>query len=203
MKKILYVVPILILLVSCTEKIDIDLNSADPQIVVEGSVATNGETTIIKLSNSVNFDESNNFPVVEGAFVELSDNLGNTELLDEISPGTYSTNSLTGIIGNTYYLSITKDNKTLTSSSRIPKQVAFDTLRVEKSNGTGGPGGMGSTTNYDVFVSYFDPGDETNYYRFVELVNGEIKSSYIFDDRLSNGNYTTSPLIRFNRNLSD
>jgi len=203
MKNTIYIIALLFLTISCTEKIDLDLNSSDPQIVVEGSVATNNETTVIKLTNSVNFDESNIFPAVQGANVVLSDNLGNSELLNEISPGVYATNTLTGIVGNTYYLSIAKDYKTLTSSSRIPKQVAFDTLRVEKSNGTGGPGGMGSTTNYDVFVSYLDPGEETNYYRFVEMVNGEIKSSYIFDDRLSNGNYTTSPLIRFNRKLSN
>ncbi|MEN8122318.1 MAG: DUF4249 domain-containing protein [Bacteroidota bacterium] len=202
MKKIIYLISALFLTISCTEEIDIDLNSSDPQIVVEGNLPNNGQPALIKLSKSVNFDENNDFPKVEGATVELSDNLGNSETLDEISPGLYSSNTLTGIAGNTYYLTVNKEDKTLKSHSTIPNQVPFERLIVEKSNGAGGPGGMGSTTNYDVFVVYNDPGSETNYYRFVEIINGEIKSSYIFDDRLNNGGKTKNPLISFNRNLN-
>ena len=192
----------MILTVSCTEKIDIDLNSSNPQIVIEGNVSTNGEETIIKLTNSVNFDESNDFPKVEGAIVELSDDLGNTEILNETSPGIYTSNTLTGVEGVTYYLSVQKDDKNLKSESTIPMQVPFDTLIVEKSNSTGGPGGMGPSTNYDVIVGFNDPESETNYYRFVELINGEIRSSYVFDDILINGNYSERPLMSFNRNLN-
>ncbi len=202
MKNILFIASILLLGISCTEEIDIDLNSSNPQIVVEGNVANNDETTIIKLSYSVNFDESNTFPKVEGAIVELSDDLGNMELLDEISPGVYSTNTLTGRIGGTYYLSVQKDEKILKSKSTIPDQVPFDSLIVEKSSGMEGPGGMGPSINYNIFVEYNDPENEINYYRFVELVNNEIKSTYVFDDRITNGSKTRSPLISFNRNLS-
>ena len=202
MKNIFFIVSILLLVVSCTEIIDIDLNSSDPQIVVEGIVTTNDETTIVKLSYSVNFDESNTFPKIEGAFVELSDDLGNVELLNEISPGVYSTNTITGRIGGTYYLTIQKDDKMFMSESTIPNQVPFDTLIVEKSSSTGGPGGMGSSSNYDIFVEYIDPENEVNYYRFVELVNNEIKSSYVFDDRITNGSKTIRPLMSFNRNLA-
>ena len=67
----------LMILSSCTEEIDIDLNSSDPQIVIEGSVSTAGES-LIKITESVNFDESNDFPKVRNAFVEISDNLGNS-----------------------------------------------------------------------------------------------------------------------------
>jgi len=202
MKNILLIILILLFSVSCTEVIDIDLNPADIQIVIEGSVTTNGEPAIIKLSNSVNFDESNIFTMVEGAIVELSDNLNNTELLNEISPGVYSTNTLTGSIGSTYYLSVQKDDRIFKSESTIPNQVLFDTLIVEKTDGMGSPGGMGSKTNYNVFVAYIDPRDETNYYRFVEINNSKIVSSYVFDDRLTNGKYSKRPLMSFNRNLS-
>jgi hypothetical protein len=36
----------LMILLSCTEEIDIDLNSSDPQIVIEGNVSTTGESVI-------------------------------------------------------------------------------------------------------------------------------------------------------------
>jgi len=204
MKNIIYIISILFLVVSCTEKIDIDLNSSDPQIVIEGSVSTN-EVTIIKLSNSVNFDESNTFPKVEGAIVELSDNLGHAEMLHELSPGMYSTSTLTGVVGGVYSLSVQKDGKILKSTSTIPNQVAFDTLIIIKTDetGGGGPGGMGKSSTHDLVVGYFDPADEVNYYRFVELVNGKMISSYVFDDRITNGSYTRNPLISFDRTLTN
>jgi hypothetical protein len=44
----------LMILLSCTEEIDIDLNSSDPQIVIEGSISTTGES-VIKISRISKF----------------------------------------------------------------------------------------------------------------------------------------------------
>ena len=74
---------------SCTKEIKIDLNSSDPQIVIEGSVPANGEKATIKISKSVNFDESNVFPEVRNAVVILNDNAGNSETLNVTTPGIY------------------------------------------------------------------------------------------------------------------
>jgi hypothetical protein len=119
------------ILSSCTEEIDIDLNSSDPQIVIEGSVSTTGES-VIKITKSVNFDESNDFPRVGDAFVEISDNLGSSEILLESSEGIYSSDSFTGVEGRTYTLSIQIGDKTFESVSNIPSHVSFDSLIVEK-----------------------------------------------------------------------
>lgn len=204
MKNLLFIIPILLLFVSCTEQIEIDLNSVDPQIVVEGGITTKNDETTIKLTNSINFDDSNDFPVVEDAVVEISDNLGNSELLNELLPGVYLTNELKATIGNTYYLTITKDDKVLKSNSTIPNQVPFDSLIVVEfdGSGTGGIHDHGESKTHDVFVAYNDPENEINYYRFIELKNDTIISSYIFDDRLTNGSYTKSSLMSFDRNLS-
>jgi hypothetical protein len=193
----------LLLLSSCTEKIDIDLNSSDPQIVIQGSISNSGLPSIISLTASVNYDESNDFPKVEGAMVSLNDNLGNSVVLPETSPGIYSTLTITGTIGNTYFLTVEADGKTLTSNSTVPNQVPFDSLIVEVNTSTGGGfGPNGESSSHYVKVQYQDPAEETNYYRFVEYVNGEFKKSYVYDDRLSNGLFVTQDLIRSDRNLS-
>jgi hypothetical protein len=185
---------------SCTEEIVIDLNSSEPQIVIEGSVSTTGES-FIKISESVNFDESNDFLKVRNAFVELSDNFGNSEILLESSEGIYSTTSFGGVEGRTYTLSIQVGDKTLESVSTVPNQVSFDSLIVRKGSAPGFPGAQENDLFYEVRVKYKDPVDEVNFYRFVEIVNNEITNSYVFDDRLNNGEYVTVPLLNFAREL--
>jgi hypothetical protein len=188
------------ILSSCTEEIDIDLNSSDPQIVIEGSVSTTGES-VIKITESVNFDESNDFPKVRNAFVEISDNLGNSEILLESSEGIYSTTSFGGVEGRTYSLNVQIDDKTLESVSNIPNHVSFDSLIVTKASVPGFPGAQENDLYYEVRVQYKDPADVVNFYRFVEIVNNEITNSYVFDDRLNNGEYVTVPLLNFSREL--
>ena len=190
----------LMILSSCTEEIDIDLNSSDPQFVIEGSVSTTGKS-VIKITKSVNFDESNDFPRVRNAFVEISDNLGNSEILLESTEGIYSTTTNGGVEGRTYSLSVQIDDKTLESVSRIPTQVSFDALIVSKASAPGIPGVQENDSTYQVRVQFNDPADEVNYYRFVEIVNNEITNTYVFDDRLNNGEYVTLPLLNFSRDL--
>ncbi|MGD9327334.1 MAG: DUF4249 domain-containing protein [Cyclobacteriaceae bacterium] len=195
-----FLIVTLMILSSCTEVIDIDLNSSDPQIVIEGSVSTKGES-VVKIAKSVNFDESNDFPKVQNAIVELSDNLGNSEILVESSEGIYSTTSLGGVEGRTYSLTVQTDDKYLESVSTIPNHVSFDSLIVTKASVPSFPGVQENELYYDVRVVYNDPIEEVNFYRFVETINNEIVRSYVFDDRLNNGEEVNVPLLDFSRQL--
>lgn len=193
----------LFLFSSCTKVIDIDLNSSAPQVVIEGNISNNGLPAIVKITESINFDESNDFPNIEGATVTLSDNLGGIEVLAETSPGIYTSSTMTGSIGNTYFLNVEFNGELLTANSTIPNQVPFDSLTVEvNTNSSGGFGPESQTSSHNVIIQYQDPVVEVNYYRFVEYVNGIFEQSYIFDDDLSNGLLVTRDLTRSDRDLS-
>ena len=71
------------------------MNSSEPQTVIEGNIGTTGDSTLIKITKSINFDESNNFPLVQNAIVTVSDDAGNSETLTEISAGNYSSSVFT------------------------------------------------------------------------------------------------------------
>lgn len=206
MKKILSIAIISVsLFTSCTEVIELDLNTSLTQTVIEGNIRTNGDSTLVKITQSVNFDESNNFPLVENAIVTVSDDAGNSETLIEKSPGNYSSSVFLGVSGRTYILNVDSEGKNFTSQSTIPTQVNFDSLIVEEvTGGGGGPGGGGgSGTSYRVTIQYTDPASEINYYRFVEYHNGEPQSNaFVFDDRLNNGNFVSTELVSFNRKLN-
>lgn len=166
---------------SCEKVIDIDLNSAAPKIVVEGSISDQAAPYSVKISKTVNFNEPNVFPPVSGALVSIYDDLGNHETLTETSAGTYIASTLQGVPGRTYTLNITDNGKNYSARSTMPQPVKIDTVY---SKNLSFPEGFGIT----VFVGFKDPPGYENYYRFIQIVNGIPKNTfYVISDQYQNG----------------
>jgi hypothetical protein len=178
---------------SCTEEIDIDLNSSDPQIVVEGTLNNLDNNAVVKLSKSVNFDQDNTFPPVEGATVMISDDEGNSFALSEDSPGVYTSQMVPVSIGETYYLNVLAEGKEFSAQSTMPTQAVFESLTIEESDFSFGQ----DETFYNLIVEYTDIANEENYYRFIEYLNGEYQASYVLDDRLYDGLTFSIDLLNF------
>src|ERR1700744_340542 len=90
-----YLIPMLLMLASfsCQKVIDLKLDNAAPQIVIEGNVVNvRGGTQTVVISRSVPFTNTNTFPPVSGATVTINDGKGNNYTLTEstTTPGTYS-----------------------------------------------------------------------------------------------------------------
>ena len=92
--------------VSCERVIQLDLKNSTPKIVIQGNIYDQPGPYIVKISNSVNFDASSNYPPVTGAKVVITDNVSQNETLTETTAGTYLTSKLRGIPGRTYSLSV-------------------------------------------------------------------------------------------------
>ena len=186
---------LLFLLSSCTEEISIDLNSADPQLVIEGNLVFGSDQAIIQITESVNFDADNSFPPVQDAFIEISDDKGNTLSGTEVSPGTYAVGPHAELKGNPNTLLVEADEQKYIAQSSMPEQVPFISLQAMKISGqeTEGGNGFRPIMNYNVIVTYADPANTDNYYRFIEYVNGKKSGEYLFSDRLTDG--VTEPII--------
>jgi hypothetical protein len=177
--KAIAAIVIIIVFSSCQKVINLDLNSASPQIVIEGNVYDQTGPYLVKISQTVNFDESNVYPPVTGATVEISDNAGNSEVLTESSSGTYITSALQGITGRTYTLSVTSKGKTYTATSTIPNPVNIDSIYLEKS--------MFGNEKF-VSVNFNDPANINNYYHLVEFINNKRQTGFnVTDDNLNQG----------------
>ncbi len=149
-----------LLFFSCQKVIDVDLNAAAPQIVIEGSVCDQPGPYYINLTQTVNFSETNSFPPVTGALVKITDNLGSTDILTELTPGSYASSSLQGLPGNTYTLSVASNGKNYSSVSAMPPPVDIDSLSISTvSNGFGGP-------RKRLVAHFHDPAGVANFYRF-------------------------------------
>ena len=174
---------------SCTKVVELDLKEFDIKIVIEGGVVDGSAINTITLTKNINFDQSNVFPNVTGAIVEISDDAGNSETLTETSPGVYQTTTLTGVQGRTYFLTISADGKNYTAQSTMPYKVNFDSLVVQNSLGFQGD------SVADIKPWYQDPVGIKNYYRYVRYLNGtRYKGSISVNDFFNDGAYSTLPL---------
>ncbi len=175
-----------LLLASCQKVVDINLNAAAPDIVIEGNITDQPGPYTVKISQSVNFDLPNVFPPVKGANVMISDNAGNSEMLKETSDGIYTTNTLQGVQGRIYTLVVTANGKTYSAISTMPSEVKIDTLRSSVSSSFRGG------TRIEINVIYHDPVGIANYYRFVEIINGKTSNNLMLSsDRLFDGGVIT------------
>jgi Domain of unknown function (DUF4249) len=197
MKKILALsaISIGLLFGSCQKVIEIDLNSKEPLIVIEGNISDQPGPYMITITNSVNFSDDNSFPAVSGAMVAVSDDLGNSETLTETSPGIYQTNSFQGLAGHTYYLNVTANGKSYTAESTMPNLVSLDSLVLESGANIGG------AVNY-VIPLWLDPLGMGNYYRCIEYINGvRVSGSFLYDDAFSDGLVNGQPLLDFSTEI--
>jgi hypothetical protein len=189
------VIGLVVFLSSCEKVINIDLESNEPLIMIEG-VVTDDPTipSTVKITKSVNFSESNNFPAVSNADVTILDDLGNAFVLSETSPGVYQNSSLVGVSGRTYYLTVYIDGKTYTSVSKMPQNVNLDTISVGEGMGPG------AEDLKSITPVYTDPVGKGNYYRFKLKKNSEMSSSILLaDDQAVDGGTNNTSL--FDQNL--
>src|SRR4051794_35684343 len=87
---------------ACEKVIQVDLNTAAPQIVIEGEITDSPGPYHVKISKTTNFSADNVFPAISRAVVKITDNTGQADSLIETSPGTYSSRTIKGKPGNTY-----------------------------------------------------------------------------------------------------
>jgi hypothetical protein len=179
----LWFLPVLIFS-SCQKVVNIDLNASNPNLVVEAYLSDQSLDTVF-LSKTINFDESNVFPPVSGASVIITDDAGNIHALQEFLPGTYLIPGIEGIPGRVYSLDIITDGVKYSAHCKMPEPVLIDSLFLQ----------TGYFGDKSINIRFRDTAGVNNYYRFVNVVNGEMDESiHITDDRLQDGNEITYPL---------
>jgi len=143
------------MLFSCSEIIDIELDSTYTRLVAEGAVTTDSLRHRVRLTTTADYFSNEPVPPVTGARVELASgaNVIRYEEIDSL-PGVYEAQqAFRGVIGNTYMLEISQvdmdgdgNEETYRAESTMPGGVRLDSV----------------TLNY--FTSYFASGYEVYMY---------------------------------------
>lgn len=177
---------------ACKKVVQVDLNTAAPQIVIEGEVTNLKDSCRVKITKTVTFSAGNTFPPVSGATVQVTDSTtGVRTLLTESSPGVYtSAGYYTGIPQHIYNLSVIAAGKEYRAISTMPLPVPLDSVTFAKNTD------FNNKKDINVVVNFQDPPGLGNYYQFTEFLNNKlIPNIFVFEDRLSDGKYIELPLF--------
>ncbi|RZA02926.1 MAG: DUF4249 domain-containing protein [Sphingobacteriaceae bacterium] len=179
-----------LLFTGCEKVIDLKLNNAAPQLVIEGNVTNQSAVHTVKISQSVPFTDSNKFPAVSGAVVTINDDRGNFYNLTETSPGIYSTPRFTGRTNYKYTLTVTVNGQTYTASSVMPPFVRFDNLTYKDS--------FFDSNKKIMTIHYQDPPNSANQYHYIIYIDGvQIKNNVLVNnDNFTNGRYVDEDLFQ-------
>jgi hypothetical protein len=134
-----------------------------------------------KITKSVSLSTTGNYPTIDNAVVTISDNAGNNETLTPQGNGLYRTNTLTGVIGRTYTLTVNAENQTYTAQSTMQQEVPFDSIKAEQFT-------FGGDVKYNIIPIYTDPVVKGNNYHFELTVNNKlINQHFVQNDDVTNG----------------
>jgi hypothetical protein len=165
---------------SCEKVIDIKLDDAEPRLVISGAISDVDSIPIIKITETISYNQPNNFPEIQDATVIVRDDLGTIDTFVARSTAGYRGVTL-GAPGRTYSLSILYDAQEYNATVKMPQPVNIDSVTIEAINTPGG--------EFPLLSTYFqDPPGEKNYYYLNYLINGEDSGDFSFlSDDLRDG----------------
>lgn len=171
-------------IVSCEDVIDVELNSTEPRIVIEGKIGERGSQYSVTISKTGDYFEPSTFPRVSGAFVKIYCEYGNQgTLFEQEELGLYMNSSFRSLPGRFRRLRVEVDGEVYTATSTMPYPIGISRLAYEYNEG----GGF-YDEGYVLFCYFNDPVGRDDYCRLVVERNGEDIDDYkMYDGKWSDG----------------
>ena len=166
---------------SCEEVVNVKLNSAEPRLVIDGSI-TSGEPCLVFLSMTQSFHDNGAYKRISGATIELTDDTGNREILVESinEKGAYFS-AMLGEANKKYHLKVLVEKGVYEASATIPVVVPIDSIYIYNIR-------VGKENWYSPTVIFDDPaGIENYYYSSITLNSKLLNTIYLDDDEFQDG----------------
>ena len=187
MKNIFYWIPFLLLLWSCEETIEIDLDQAEPLVVIEGVITNEFRQQQIKITKTNPFTTTGSTPRVSGASVVVEDSEGTIFEFEESEPGIYlSKSSFAGEVGYSYTMRVEVEGKLYTASDELRGVPAIDSLTIQiDEEEMEDPEDEGRF--YEVLIFVKEPQETEDFYLIKFFRNGVVENEdglfvWVFDD---------------------
>jgi hypothetical protein len=167
MKRLFILLIPVLLLTTCVEKIGVNLPEATDRLVVDGLISTKPGPYNVRLTKTAKYTTGSDGTnvLVKGARVRISDDAGNSEDLQEVSQGTYRTQTggIQGQTGRTYTLFIeTAEGKKYQSQPELLKSTPeVENIYYEFVNEA-----PGIEEGFYVYIDTRDPAATEDYYRW-------------------------------------
>src|SRR5688500_16645704 len=187
MKNLLSLIVVAVVFWSCDEPVHLDVNQAEPQLIIEGQVTNVTGHQYVKITRSAGFYDSGKTPRVIDATVLVRDDVGN-EISFIHNPGTQADYAgyylpqtpFVGEIGRTYKLEATVDGQLYEATDRLFYVTPIDSLayRLDEEEQED-PEVYGKF--YEVMIYAKEPQDTKDYYLFKFFRNDSLKTDFDTD----------------------
>ena len=171
---------------SCEDVIDLNLDTAEPKLVISASInwkkGSNGNQQKIILSTTTSF-YNKDIPKVSGAIITVKNSSNVTfKFIESTTKGEYVCSNFIPVINEKYTLSVVSNGETYTATEVLQ---AVAPITVIEQNNEGGFTG----DQIEIKTFYKDPTNQANYYLYRYSYSNQIKSNYYVDqDEFFNGN---------------
>ena len=198
---IIFSIVVIIGLSSCEEVINIDVEQAPSQLVIDGLVTDEDTIHVVRLSLSGGFDGS--VPAeVTNAMVEVRDNLGNIynythnpEGLDSLQGYYYSDQKYMGRVNGIYQLDVSVGTKSYTAMDTLRAVSSIDSLSIRIDDQA-----VKDSENdgkiYQVLLYAREPQETIDFYYFKFYRDSVLEvddNIYVFDDKVLGGSLDGLP----------
>lgn len=190
--------PLLLLLVmSCQKVIKLKLKNAEERLVIE-SVLTKGDSIHqLKITKTLNFDQTTDYPTVDDAQVTVTDDLGNVGVYSSLGNGIYQLQNYMVYVGRTYTLKIVQNGNTYEAQSKVPTEVDLVDAFVM-------PISMGVTQLNYIVPMWTDIAGEKNYYKYDIYKNNKFQPGiHLQDDTYADGLENEQPIDYYDVHSGD
>ncbi len=180
MRDLLHLFLFLFLFSACEKVIDVDLNEANPAVVIGGNLSFSGGAEV-KISRTGSYFGAGSMEKVSGAEVILQYSSGKQVRINETEPGWYKKEELVIGTGIEYQLTVTVDGTAYRASSTMNPVVPIDSIGYAYFEGI-----LFFDEGYRVKLFFPDPPRKENFYRIKVYKNGELENRVedliVFDD---------------------
>lgn len=198
MKNTYKIIALLLLTIftSCTDVVDINLDTAPPKLVVEAFInwekGTTGNQQIIKLTTTGSF-YANSVPVVSGATITVTNSSNVVFNFIEIpATGKYECTNFVPTINETYTLLVVYNGETFTATETLKPVTPITSITQDANGGISG-------NKIQLKANFQDPIATEDFYLFNFTYPNIIKPDfYTADDLFFNGNNFFSVLQQTN-----
>lgn len=183
-------------LVSCEDLINLDLNKANPKIVIEADLNDLSSEQVIRVSRTVDFDSPVSSEPVTGATILVKDNMGGEFLFEDQGNGNYRRIDFKPKATVIYSLMVDVEGEVFTSSTRMSPFVPVDSLAIKEET-------RFDEVYYSVVLKFYDPINRPNYYKYLISVNGgAFKFAAARSDKFNDGLYVGHDLADRDNSLA-
>ncbi|MFY0672607.1 MAG: DUF4249 domain-containing protein [Bacteroidia bacterium] len=184
MKNLIFLIPVL-LFFSCEKVIDVDLNEANENIVIEAKFNAETKTADVLISKTTGYFNPEEIQFVDDAVVMISNQNGDIQKIELSENGNYST-TVNFVLTDSLTIEIDHDLGFFTSTSEIIEPSELQNIEFIKATGPLAQ----ANGDYIIRVDITDKEDEENYYMFETYKNGQklgsLRGYDVIDDQTAN-----------------